>query len=134
MRLFRIGLTWLLVFGLSTATFAGDLQKSIANATQATQQQSGNPPKIDKAFLWPGAALVVGGMTMALYGFLHTSGGEFVTSGVVDEKNTPLGVSGFVVAGAGAALLFFGSKKAAKNAPAITFASGGVKVVKKVSW
>jgi len=134
MRLFRIGLTCLLVFGLSTATFAGDLQKSIANATQATQQQqSGNPPKIDKAFLWPGAALVAGGMTMALYGFLHTSGGDFVTSGVVDESNTALGVSGFVVAGAGAALLFFGAKHA-KSAPAITFGPGRVKVVKKVSW
>jgi hypothetical protein len=134
MRLFRIGLTCLLIFGLSTATFAGDLQKSIANATQTTPQQSGNPPKIDKAYLWPGAALVAGGMTMALYGFLHTSGGEFVTGGVVDESNTALGVSGCVVAGAGAGLLFFGSKKAAKSVPSVTFARGGVKVVKKVSW
>src|SRR5262245_42198611 len=112
MRLFRIGLTFLLVFGLSTATFAGDLQKSIAEAQVPQQQGSGGPLKIDRAFLWPGAALVAGGMTMALYGFLHTSGGEFVTGGVVDESNTALGVSGFVVAGAGAGLLFFGAKHA----------------------
>ena len=136
MRLFRMALTWLLVLGLSTASFAGDLQKSIANATQQLaqqQQQTGAPPKIDKAFLWPGAALVVGGMTMVLYGFLHTSGGEFVTSGVSTEANTALGVSGCVVAGAGAALLFFGAKRA-KSAPAITIQPGGVSVVKKLSW
>jgi hypothetical protein len=131
MKPFRFGLAWLLVFGMSTGAFAGDLQESIARAIR--EQQSNPSPKMDKAFMWPGAALFAGGMTMALYGFLHTSGGEFVSGEVSKESNTKLGAAGLAVAGAGGAILFLGAQRA-KSAPAITIGPGSMRITKKLSW
>ena len=140
MRLFRIGVAWLLVLGLSTAGFAGDIRDSVANATfdQAPQtQQQG--VKIPSGYLWPGVAMFVGGMSMALWGFLHTNDGQYVQvpppggGGVSTSSNTALGVSGFAVAGAGGALLFMGAKKG-KSAPSIAVGPKGVSVVKRVAW
>ena len=84
-------------------------------------------------------ALFASGMAMALYGFLHTSDGQYVTvppagqGGVSTSSNTALGVSGFLVAGAGSALLFVGAKKG-KSAPSIAVGPKGVSVVKRVAW
>jgi hypothetical protein len=140
MRLFRIGVAWLLVLGLSTAGFAGDIRDSVANATfdQAPQtQQQG--VRIPSGYLWPGIALFAGGMSMALYGFLHTSGGDYVTvpppgeGGISTSSNTALGVSGFAVAAAGGAVLFMGAKKG-KSAPSIALGPNRVSIAKRVSW
>ncbi len=141
MRLFRIGVAWLLVLGLSTAGFAGDLRESVANATfdQTAPQTQQQGIKIPSAYLWPGVALFVGGMSMALYGFLHTSGGDYVTvpppgqGGISTSSNTALGASGLAVAAAGGAVLFFGAKKG-KAAPSIAVGPGRVSVTKRVSW
>jgi hypothetical protein len=140
MRLFRIAVAWLLVLGLSAAGFAGDIRDSVANATfdQAPQTQE-QGVKIPSGYLWPGVALFAAGMSMALYGFLHTSDGQYVTvpppgeGGVSTSANTALGVSGFAVAGAGAVLLFMGAKKG-KSAPSIAVGPKGVSVVKRVAW
>jgi hypothetical protein len=141
MRLFRIAVAWLLVLGLSTAGFAGDIRESVANATfdqpPQTQQQQGI--KIPSGYLWPGVAMFVGGMSMVLWGFLHTNDGQYVQvpppggGGVSTSSNTALGVSGFAVAGAGGALLFLGAKKG-KSAPSIAVGPKGVSVVKRVAW
>jgi hypothetical protein len=140
MRLFRIGVAWLLVLGLSTAGFAGDIRDSVANATfdqaQRTQEQG---VKIPSGYLWPGVAMFAGGMGMALYGFLHTSDGQYVAvppagqGGVSTSSNTALGASGLAVAAAGGALLFVGAKKG-KSAPSIAVGPKGVSVVKRVVW
>ena len=130
MRLTRLLIVLVTVLGLSTASFAGDLQESIANAAQ---QQAPAPPKIDKRYLVPGAALVVAGMSMALYGFLHTSGGEFVSGSVSKESNTGLGVAGLGVAGAGGAILFFGSQRS-KYAPSVTIGPHRMSIRKRVVW
>jgi hypothetical protein len=140
MRLFRIGVAWLLVLGLSTAGFAGDIRDSVANATfdQAAQTQD-QGIKIPSGYLWPGVAMFAGGMAMALYGFLHTSDGQYVTvpppgqGGVSTSSNTALGASGLAVAAAGGALLFVGAKKG-KSAPSIAIGPKGVSVVKRVAW
>ena len=140
MRLFRIGVAWLLVLGLSTAGFAGDLRDSVANATfdQATSQTP-QGVKIPSGYLWPGVALFAGGMGMAMYGFLHTSDGQYVAvpppggEGVSQAMNTTLGVSGLAVAAAGGALLFIGAKKGG-SAPSVTFGRDRVSVAKRVSW
>jgi hypothetical protein len=140
MRLFRIGIAWLLVLGLSTAGFAGDLRDSVANATfdqAATQSQQG--VKIPSGYLWSGVALFAGGMAMAMYGFLHTNDGQYVTvpppggGGVSTSSNTALGASGLAVAAGGGALLFIGAKKG-KSAPSVTFGRDRVSVTKRVSW
>ena len=130
MRPLRTVVAWLLVLGLSSSAFAGDLKESIAKAAaeQAQQQQS----RIPNAYLWPGVALFVTGMTLTVYGFLHTSGGEFVSGEVSKESKTTLGGAGLAVAGLGGAILFFGSR--ANRAPSITVAPGRVTLSKHVSW
>src|SRR5262249_28594400 len=121
----------LTILGLSTPSFAGDLRESIANAAQ--QQAQTAPRKIDKAYLVPGASLVVAGMAMATYGFLHTKGGEFVSGEVSKESNTGLGAAGLAVAGAGGALLFFGAERA-RRAATVTIAPDRLTIAKRVSW
>jgi hypothetical protein len=131
MRLLRTVVAWLLVLGLSAPAFAGDLKESVAKAA-AEQAQQQERVKIPTAYLWPGAALFVTGMTMTVYGFLHTSGGEFVSGQVSKESKTALGGAGLAVAGLGGAILFLGSR--AHGAPSITVAHGRVALSKHVSW
>jgi hypothetical protein len=119
------------ILGLSTASVAGDLKDSIAKA--ALEQQQMPAPKIDKAYVIPGAALFVAGMSMALYGFLHTNGGDFVSGSVSTESNTGLGAAGLGVAAAGGAVLFVGSKRAA-HAPSVAVGPRGVTITKRVAW
>jgi len=132
MKLARPLFVSLAIVSFSTASFAGDLHDSIAKA--ADQQQQRPPaPRMDNRYLVPGASLFVAGMAMAVYGFLHTSGGEFVSGSVSKESKTELGGAGLAVAGAGGAILFMGAKRAAK-APSVTFGPGHVAVSKRVSW
>ena len=130
MRPLRTGIAWLLVLGLSSSAFAGDLKDSVAKAAEEQAQQ----PKtnIPRPYLWAGSALVVTGMALTVYGFLHTSGGEFVSGQVSKESKTELGGAGLAVVGVGGAVLFFGSK--ANRAPSITMAPGRMTVSKHISW
>jgi len=135
MKLLRPTLVSLVIVGLSTPSFAGDLQNSIAKAaqTQPRQQEERPPVKIDKAYLVSGAGLFVVGMSMAVYGFLHTSGGEFVSGAVSKESKTALGGAGLAVASAGGAILYWGAHKA-KSAPSVTFGPKTFKVSKQLTW
>ncbi len=130
MRTLRTAVAWLLVLGLSSSVFAGDLKDSVAKA--AEEQAEKTKVSIPKPYLWTGGALVVTGIAMAVYGFLHTSGGDFVSGQVSTESNTKLGCAGLAVLGAGGAILFFGSK--ANKAPSITMAPGRMTVSKHISW
>jgi amino acid transporter len=131
MRIVKVGVTWLLMLGLSTAAFAGDLRDSVANATF---EQAPQPPgKIPSGYLWAGAGLFVAGMSTAVYGFLHTKGGDFVSGEVSKESNTTVGGAGLAIAGLGGAILFLGSQRT-KHAPSITFGAGGITVAKRISW
>ena len=131
MKLARALIVLVAILGLSTAGFAGDLHESIAKATQ--QQAQTQPSRIDRGYLWPGAALLAVGMSMTVYGFLHTSGGDFVSAGVVTESKTTLGAAGLGVAAVGGAVLYFGSQHS-KRAPSITIAPGRIGLAKRVSW
>src|SRR5436309_15306554 len=108
MRLARPLIASLMILGMSTAAFAGDLRESIANAAQQTAPEQAPPSKIPKAYVVSGGTLFVVGMSMAVYGFLHTSGGEFVSGAVSKESKTGLGGSGMAVVGVGGAILFMG--------------------------
>jgi hypothetical protein len=132
MRLARPLIASVIVLGLSTASFAGDLQDSIARAAQQ-QAQSPSAPKMDKAYVVPGAALFVAGMSMAVYGFLHTSGGEFVSGEVSKESKTGLGAAGLALAGVGGGILFLGAERA-RHAPSISVAPDRFTVTKRVAW
>jgi hypothetical protein len=123
----------MMILGLSTASFAGDLHDSIARAAQQQQQERSAAPKIPAPYLVSGAALFVAGMSMAVYGFLHTSGGEFVSGSVSKESKTGLGAAGLAVAGAGGAILYLGAQHA-KRTPSVTLGPGRVTVGKRISW
>ena len=134
MRLARPLIASLLILGSSTSGFAGDLRDSIDRA--AAQQETaakGGPIKIAKPYLISGASLFVVGMTMTIYGFLHTNGGEFVSGEVSKESNTALGAAGLGVAAAGGAVLFLGAQRA-KKAPSLTFGPKGFKISKQLTW
>jgi hypothetical protein len=131
MKLVRAVVVALSIVSLSTASFAGDLQQSIAKAAQ--QQTQPQQTTIAKGYLLPGAALFVAGMSMVVYGFLHTSGGEFVSGQVSKESKTELGAAGLAVAGAGGAILYLGWHRG-KSAPSVTVGRGRVGVTKKITW
>jgi hypothetical protein len=133
MRLARPLIASLVILGLSTSGFAGDLQDSVARAAQQQTQTSGPSKKMDKSYLITGGTVFVVGMSMAVWGFLHTNGGEFVSGEVSKEANTALGATGLAVAGAGGAILFLGSQRA-KKAPSLTFGPKGFKVSKQLTW
>ena len=134
MRRLRILIASSAILAIGTSSFAGDFQDSVAKAArdaagQQTEQRSGNR----NPYLWPGAALFVAGMSMAVYGFLHTNGGEFVSGEVSKESKTGLGGAGLAVAAAGGALLYCGTLRA-RHAPSITVGRGRLTVAKQVSW
>ena len=131
MKLVRATVVSLLIFGLRTPSYAGDLLESAVNAAQ--QRQVDTPRAIEKGYLWTGGALFVAGMSMTLYGWLHTSGDEFVSGQVSKESKTELGGVGLAMAGAGGAILYLGWHRG-KSAPSITVGRGRVGVTKKVTW
>jgi len=131
MKLARPLLAAAVILGVSTSGFAGDLRDSIDKAAQQPEQASSR--KIDSGYVIPGAALFVAGMSMAVYGFLHTSGGEFVSGSVSKESKTGLGAAGLAVAGAGGAILFLGSQHA-KRAPSVSIGPNRLAVNKRVTW
>jgi hypothetical protein len=131
MKLVRVVAASLAILGLSTAGFAGDLLESAAKAAQ--QEAQAKPTKVDKSFLWPGAALFVAGMSMAVYGFLHTSGGDFVSGEVSKESKTGLGGAGLGVAALGGAVLYLGAQHS-KRSPSIAVGPGRITLAKRVSW
>ena len=135
MKLLRIVVAALLVVGLSTSAFADDFQASIAKAVEQQGQtgQTGRAP-IQKGYLWAGAVLFAGGMTAALYGFLHNEHTGYPTFGEASATNVKLGSAGLVAASAGGLLLFLGQRQHSGRAPSLTFGPGRVTLAKQLSW
>ena len=131
MRVLRICVTSLLVVGLSTSAFAGDLQASIAKAARQ-EAQTGHRP-MPKGYVWAGGVLFAGGMGAALYGFLHNRHTGYPTYGEATATNVQLGSAGIVAAAAGGTILFLGERRA-RQSPTLTFGSGQVTVSKRVTW
>jgi len=136
MRVLRTGVLALLISGLATTAFAGDLQQSIAKAAQTQQppqQQPRAPSKSkSKALMWTGAALFVGGMAIGLTAFINNENGEFAEFGEANAVNKELGTVGLATAFGGGVLMFLGSRPS--NSPSVTAGVGRVGVSKKVSW
>lgn len=129
MRSVRICVVSLLIFGLSTSAFAGDLRESIAKATD--EQAPSQRRAIPKAYLWTGTTLFVGGMAAGLYGYLNNKNGEFPEFGEANSTNRTLGTAGLVTAFIGGTVLFLGERR---GSPSVTFAPGKMTVAKTVKW
>lgn len=131
MKVVRVLMVWLLVLGLSSSAFAGDLQASIAKAAeqQAKPSTDGSMPK---GYLVTGSVLFVGGMAVGLYAFLNNRNGSLPDFGEGSATNKPLGAAGLAAAFVGGTILLLGQRAA--HSPSVTFGPGGVTVSKKVSW
>ena len=136
MRVLRTGTVALVLIGLTTSAFAGDLQQSIAKAAQTQQpppQQQKAPSKTkSKVLMWSGAALFMGGMVVGLTAFINNENGEFAEFGEANAVNKELGTVGLATAFGGGVLMFLGSRPS--NSPSVTAGIGRVGVSKKVSW
>lgn len=118
-------LVFLLVMGLSAPAMAGQgPQQAAGPAKQAT---------IPKAYFWPGASLFVGGMAVAINGFLNNRNGEFPEFGEADSTNIKMGAAGLAAAFGGGLILFLGKEKAAR-APSVTVGPGRVAVAHRLTW
>lgn len=135
MKILRVITTSLAIIGVSTSAFAGDLQASIA---KAVAQQAASAPasqsSMPKAYLWPGAALFVGGMAVGLNGFLNNSNGEFPGPGEADSTNIKMGAAGLAAAFGGGLLLFLGKQHAGGRMPAVTVERGRVTASHQLRW
>lgn len=127
MRMIPVVMAWLLIGGLAAPALAGDMQESISKAAQ--QQAGAQGGSSSKAYVWPGAALVVGGMAVTMYGFIqptHRGEGDY-------QPNPVIGVAGLTAAAAGGLLLFVG-RRHAQSLPTLTFGPGRVAVSKQLKW
>ena len=132
MRALRTGVAAILIIGLSTSAWAGDLEKSIAKAAQPEEtrsQKNGGARTLVAA----GTALFVGGMAVGLYAFINNKNGEFAEFGEANAVNKKLGAAGVGAAFAGGMLIFLGRNRA-KHAPSVRVGPGQVTVSKQLSW
>ena len=132
MRILRTAIASLLILGLSTSAFAGDLEKSIAKAAQQEETRS-QKSGASKALVATGAALFVGGMAVGLYAFINNKNGDFAEFGEANAVNKKLGAAGLLTAFGGGLLVYVGHDRL-KRAPSVTVAPGQVKVSKQLSW
>jgi hypothetical protein len=133
MRVLRTVIVALIVIGLATSAFAGDLQQSVANAAQQPPPTQRAPSKdTSKALVWTGAALFVGGMAFGLYSFINNTNGGFAEFGEANAVNKKAGTAGLATAFGGGVLIFLGSHRS--SSPSVTIGPGQVRVSKQVSW
>jgi hypothetical protein len=134
MRALRAGIVALIVIGLATSAFAGDLQQSIEKAAQQPQPQPQTAASkgTSKALVWVGSALFVGGMAFGLYSFINNTNGGFSEFGEANAVNKKAGAAGLATAFGGGVLIFLGSHQS--KSPSVTVGVGGVRVSKQISW
>jgi hypothetical protein len=137
-RTTRLFLVTMLITGLSSPAFAGDLMESIANAAAHQAAQSQPPPPvatrpIPKKYLWPGVAMFAGGLTVGLYEFMHNKNGEFPGNNEYSATDKVVGGVALGTAFAGGWLLYLGSRAPRSSATAAVV-PGGVKVAARIAW
>ncbi len=133
MKTLRTAIAIVLMLGLSTSAFAGDLAKSIAKAAQQEETRTRKSGSA-KALVYTGAGMFIGGMTVGLMAFMNNTNGEFSEFGEANAVNKELGAAGLCIAFAGGALVYLGHSRAAKSVPSVTVAPGQMKISKKISW
>lgn len=131
----RTGVVALLVVGLATPAFAGDLASSVARAAERSVHQEARQPQKEssKALIWTGGALFAGGMAVGLFAFIKNQNGSYSEFGEADATNKKVGAAGLAAAFAGGTLVFLGSHRA-KRLPSVTAGAGQLGVAKRLSW
>jgi hypothetical protein len=86
-----------------------------------------------RALKWAGAGLFVGGMGVAIYGFLNNKNGQYPEFGEFSATSTSLGAAGITAAFAGGALMALGHRMS-RISPDIQAGAGHFAVSKRVAW
>lgn len=133
MRTLRIIVAWVVIAGLGTSAFAGDLRESIDKAAAEQERPPARQTAIPKGYLWAGSALFVGGMTIGIYSFLHNRNGDIPRFDEANATNKQLGAAGLGLAFVGGTVLFLGERRA-RQSPTLTIAPGKVTVSKQLAW
>src|SRR2546430_10595379 len=118
MRALRTGIVAVVIVGLATSAFAGDLQKSIDNAAQQPQERTPSKGTSKKPLVWAGTALFVGGMAVGLYSFINNKNGTYSEFGEANAVNKKVGAAGLATAFGGGVLIFLGSHQS--KSPSVT--------------
>src|SRR5690349_10617692 len=109
MKILRAFVACAAITGVSTSAAAGDLQASVARAVQQPAEQARAIDRpMAKRYLWTGTALFVGGMAVALDGFLNNRNGRFPEFGEAQSTSVGKGAAGLATAFGGGLLLFLG--------------------------
>jgi hypothetical protein len=143
MKFMRIAIVSMLVGGVTTPSWAGDLRESgvkaveqQAAAAQSSAVQSGSSGM--PALKWSGRALFVGGMAVGLYGFINDKNGSFSEFGEASSSNKHLGAAGLSAAFAGGVLMLVGTHHGGGSGnsrlPSVAAAPGAVSISKNVTW
>lgn len=144
MKLIRIVIVSLLVGGITTPSWAGDLRDSAARAVEAqvaASAQSGasrDGSSSAATLKWGGRALFVGGMAVGLYGFINDKNGRYAEFGEASSSNKHLGAAGLSTAFAGGILMLLGTRShggsSNSSLPSVAASPKGVSISKNVTW
>jgi hypothetical protein len=115
----------------STPAAAGELLASAAKVTARAEAQSPAERRTMSKTVWPGAALFVGGMAVALNGFLNNRNGQFPEFGEAESTNVKMGAAGLAAAFGGGVLLFLGTHGGTAS---VTAGPGQLSAVGRVRW
>jgi hypothetical protein len=142
MKLIRIAIVSLLIGGITTPSWAGDLRESIAKAAEqqaaapdgASSGNGGSP-----ALKWSGRGLFVAGMAVGLYGFINDKNGKYSEFGEASSSNKHLGAAGVSAAFVGGVLMLLGTRHSGSasrtsSLPAVAASPGSVSISKNVTW
>lgn len=139
-RLMCVIVAGMLVAGAARPAFADDTPGTTApggmraqtGAAQLPSQMSGGSPS-GKALMWTGAGVFMGGMGVALYGFLNNKNGAYPGFGEATATDSRLGGAGLAAAFAGGALMAIGHK-VSRYAPDVQVGVGRFAVSKRIEW
>jgi hypothetical protein len=107
---------------------------TFAQSGPAAPTAPGVPAPRGKTLVYTGAAVFVGGMTTALYGFIRAGNGEYTQFGEATSRNKPLGAAGIAAAFAGGTMMFLGSRAGRYAPSAVAVSSTGLAVEKSITW
>jgi hypothetical protein len=134
-------LAGVMLAGLASPAFAQDGTpkspapgsiRAQAGPAQLQRSVPGGGPS-GSALMWTGAGVFVGGMGVALYGFLNNKNGEFPEFGEAAATDNRLGGAGLAAAFAGGALMAIGHR-VSRHAPDIQMGVGRFSVTKRITW
>ena len=118
-------------FAQSTTGTSTPVEAQIGGVQSMQLPPGGNPS--GKALVWTGAGVFIGGMGVALFGFMNNENGRYSDFGEATASNKALGAAGIATAFAGGALMAIG-QRVSRHAPDVQVGVDRFAVSKRLSW